>query len=182
MARHQDAAVGDRAVRADQVDRMDLERADGHRHDRPASARGTTARSPWNVSYDAVDAVDDPGLDRRDVERELERAPEPDRAALERRRLGRVNATRRAKLVATSMNIVAAVIVSSSMPVSVDEGLDRRAGLAPAVGQDVELGLELLVALGRVVDAEPDVGEDLAGLVVHGAGGARCGCSCPRGR
>ena len=27
--------------------------------------------------------------------------------------------------------------------------LDRRAGLAPAVGQDVELGLELLVALGR---------------------------------
>ena len=42
------------------------------------------------------------------------------------------------------MNIVAAVIVWSSMPIDVVDRLDRRSGLAPAVGQDVELGLELL--------------------------------------
>ena len=47
--------------------------------------------------------------------------------------------------------------------------LDRRPGLAPAVGHDVELGLELLVALRRVAGAA-DVGEDLAGPVVDDAG------------
>ncbi len=44
--------------------------------------------------------------------------------------------------------------------------LDGRSRLAPAVGQDVELGLELLVALGRVA-RRADIGEDLAGAVVH---------------
>ena len=43
--------------------------------------------------------------------------------------------------------------------------LDRRTRLAPAVGKDVELGLELLVALGRVA-GRADVGEDVAGPVV----------------
>ena len=77
------------------------------------------------------------------------------------------------KLVATSMSIVEAVRVLSSMPIEVVDRLDRRTRLAPAVGQDVELGLELLVALGRVAGAA-DVGEDLAGPVVDDRGRPRC--------
>ena len=72
-------------------------------------------------------------------------------------------------------------MVLSSMPVEVVERLERRSGLAPAVGQDVELGLELLVALGRVARAA-DVGEDLAGLVVDGRRRRRCGCCGRAGR
>ena len=53
-------------------------------------------------------------------------------------------------------------------PDRVVDRLDRRSGLAPAVGQDVELGLERRVA-GAGVAGRADVGEDLAGPVVdHG--------------
>ena len=66
-----------------------------------------------------VDPVDDAGLDRGDVERELERAAQPDRTALGAVGLRRVVGLGPdgAKLVTTSMNIVAAVIVWSSIPI-----------------------------------------------------------------
>ena len=66
------------------------------------------------------------------------------------------------------MNIVAAVMVPVVDAGHVVEGLEGRTGLSPAVGQDVELRLELLGRLGRVVVGRADVGHDLAGLPVHG--------------
>ena len=56
-------------------------------------------------------------------------------------------------------------------PDRVVDRLDRRSGLAPAVRQDVELGLELGVAGARVA-GRADVREDLAGPVVDHRGRA----------
>ena len=93
---------------------------------------------------EVVEAVDQPGLDRGDVQRELEGRAEADRAALEVVGLGRreppaevghdVHEHRRRghRPVVDADRVV--------------DRLDRRSGLAPAVGQDVELGLELRVA------------------------------------
>ena len=48
-ARHQHAAVGDRAVCAEQVDRMDLERPDAHRQDRHGRLRDRSGRIPGSA-------------------------------------------------------------------------------------------------------------------------------------
>ena len=79
--RHQLAAVGDRAVGADHVDRVDLDRADAHRRDRHRVREQWMPKS-FARSIEVVEAVHDPGLDRGDVQRELEGLPEADRAAL----------------------------------------------------------------------------------------------------
>ena len=76
------------AVRADHLDRMRPERADALGHDAGCPGQERRARSPWIRSYSWSMPFMMPGLDRGDVERELERAPETHRAALERRRPG----------------------------------------------------------------------------------------------
>ncbi len=119
-----------------------------------------------------VDAVEDAGLDRRDVERELEGAAHPDGAALGAVGLGRVEGAgaRRREVgddVHEHRRRGEGLVVD---PDRVDERLDRRPGLAPAVGQDVELRLELLPAVGRV-RGRAGIREDLARPVVDDARG-----------
>ena len=166
-ARHLHAAVGDRAVRAEQVDRVDLERADAHRQDRDRRCsdsvrpKSLVRSKTWSRPVMIVALM--AGMLSENWSAERSRTgPRSSLSAW-------VGMKPPPKLVVTSMNIVAAVSVLSSMPISVVDRLDRRPGLAPAVGQDVELGLELLVALGRVA-GRADVGQDLAGPVVDDRG------------
>ena len=67
---------------------------------------------------DAIDARVRERLDGRDVERELERVPHPQRSALQVVGVGRDVDRPPAKLVVTSMNMVAAVMVPALMPVT----------------------------------------------------------------
>ena len=147
---------------------MDLERPDAHRQDRGRGLEVGQAEV-LRPGEDVIEAGHDRRLDGRDVERELERGTEAHWAALELVGLDRGEAAtevggdvhehrrRRQGLVIDADGVV--------------DRLDRRAGLAPAVGKDVELGLELLAALGRVA-RRTHVGEDLTGPVVDHAG--RC--------
>jgi hypothetical protein len=163
LARHLDAAVGDRAVARDHVDRVRLERSDAHR----ANGHGRAWEDEPEVLgalEHVIEAHDQRRLDRRDVERELEGAAQADRATLELVGLGR-----RVAAAEVRDDVHEHRAGSQRLVVDADgvvDRLDRRPRLPPAVGQDVELGLELLGALRRIAGA-PDVGQDLARPVVE---------------
>ncbi len=141
--RHPLAAVGDRSVRADHVDRVDLDRADRHRHDRHR-LRDPVDTEVLGPVVEVVEAVHDPGLDRRDVEGELERRAEANGAALVMIRLGRDEPAAEVRRDVHEHRRGGHLLVVDADRVV--ERLDRRPGLPPAIRQDVELRLELLVA------------------------------------
>ncbi len=146
---------------------MHLERADPHRHHR---TRGLRVMDPelLGALEQVVEPGDDPGLDRGDVERELEGIAQADGSALELVGLGRHEAVAEVRRdVHEHRRSGQGLVIDADQVV---DRLDRRTRLAPAVGQDVELGLELPVALRRVARAA-DVGEDLARAVVDDARG-----------
>ena len=173
LAGHPHAAVGDRAVRRQHVDGVRLERADAHRGDR-CGARQVAQAEVLRPVERVLEALDDGRLDGRDVERELECAAQPDGTPFELVRLGRgVAAPEVGHDVHEHRARGQGLVIDAD---GVVDGLDRRAGLAPAGGQDVVLGLELLGALGRVAGAA-DVGEHLAGPVVQYRG--RCVVDVP---
>ena len=104
-------------------------------------------------------------LHRGDVEREPERLPDADGATLE--------------VVGIGGRVAAAEVRDDihehrggrdgarGNPARVDDGLERRAGLPPAVGEDVEPRLELAGRLRRRRVRGPDVGDKVARGVVH---------------
>jgi hypothetical protein len=111
-----------------------------------------------------IRAIDDGRLDRRDVQRELQRIPDPDRASLEVVGVGRRVAT--AEVGGAVHEHVAGgdrLVIDGD---DVVERLERRARLAVALGHHVELGLEPLVLRCRVVVRRSDLRDDLASLVV----------------
>ena len=103
-------------------------------------------------------------LDGRDVEREPEGVADANRAALQVVGIGRRVA------VAEVGDDVHEHRPGGDLPArdarAVDDRLERRAGLPPAVGEDVEPRLEPLGRLGRVGVGRADIGDDVAGLVV----------------
>ena len=177
VARHQQPAVRDRAVGADHVDRVDLDRPDALRDHRAGVGRVADAHLLGPLEL-VLETVDEARLDGRHVERELEGGAEPDGTALQAVRLRRPEG-----LLAAPREVGRGIdeqrrrghrlVVETDQVV---EGLDRRPGLAPAVLEDVELRLELVVA-GRRVRGGAAVREDLARPVVDDRPRPRYGCS-----
>ena len=170
--RHEDAAVRDHPVGADQVDRMDDERADALR-DHGLRAGRVMQAVRLRLRELVLDPVQHARLDRRDVERELERLPKTHGTALEVVGLCRVP-----RLGAAGREVGDDVhehgrrghppVVDAD---EVSQRLDRRARLAPAIREDIELRLEPTRAMRRV-GRRPAIGEDLAGAVIqHGSRG-----------
>ena len=162
-ARHLHAAVGDRAVARDHVDGVRLERADAHRQHR-RGPRPVLDPEVLVALEDVVEAADQRLLDGRNVERELERRAKADRAALEP-----VGLDRRELVPEVREDVHEHRGGGHGLVVDADrvvDRLDRRSGLAPAIGEHVELRLEALRTLGGVAGAS-GVGQDLAGPVIH---------------
>ena len=115
--RHQHAAVGDRAVGAEQVDRVDLDRADRLRDDRDGAGREVEPELLLAVEHEvepgSMPALIDGMLNENWRAERRRTGP-----ALEAVGLGRQERALPLlpKSVTTSMNIVAAVRVWSSMP------------------------------------------------------------------
>ena len=104
-------------------------------------------------------------LHGRDVEREAQGVAHPHGPALEVVRVGRrVAAAEVGDDVHEHRRRRDALVRDAR---GVDDRLERRARLAPAVGEDVEPGLELLRRLLGVRVGRPDVGDEVARLVVH---------------
>ena len=103
-------------------------------------------------------------LDGRDVEREPERVTDADGAALEVVGVGRRVAVAEVGHDVHEHRARRDLLARDAG--AVDDRLERRARLPPAVGEDVEPRLEPLGRLGRVRVGRPDVGDDVAGLVV----------------
>ncbi len=158
------AAVAKRPVRTDEVDRTslgDTERDGGARVLRLGLEGHPEVLRPCE---EVIRAVDDGRFDRRDVQRELQRIPDPDRTSLEVVGVGRRVAT--AEVGGAVHEHVARgdrLVIDGD---DVVERLERRARLAVALGHHVELGLEPLVLRCAVVVGGADLREDLAGLVV----------------
>src|SRR4029079_1776090 len=107
------------------------------------------------------------GLDRGDVERELEGRPQADRASFEVVGLGGGETTAEVRDdVHEQRRGGHASVLDADRVV---DRLDRRPRLAPAVGENVELRLELAVP-GRRVARRTGIREDLAGPVVDDGG------------
>ena len=143
---------------------MDFERPDGHRGDRDSAGREAEAEVLHPLEQ-VIEAVDQAGLDRGNVQRELERLTEANRAALELVGLGRDERLLAAEVgdhVHEHRGRVHRPIVNAG---DVVDRLDRRTRLAEAFGEDVVLGLELDVA-GAVVGRAAAIGKDLARAVV----------------
>ena len=173
------AAVGQRPVGGHEVDRAGL----GHaQRERQAGVGRLALEGHPEVlgpGEHVVRRVEGHRLDRRDVQRELEGVADADGTALEVVGVGR-------RVAAAEVGAdVHEHVAGGERPVvdadGVVERLERRARLAVALADDVVLGLELRAALARVVVGGPDVGDDLAGLVVDARRARRCGRSCPRG-
>ena len=162
---HADAAVGQRPVRTDEVDRAGL--GDAEREREAGIGRLALEGHPEVLGprEHVLGTVERHGLDGRDVERELQRVADPDRASLEVVGIGRRVAT-----TEVGRDVHQHVAGGERAVVDADgvvERLERRTRLAEALGHDVVLRLELRVVRRRVVVRRADVGHDLAGLVVH---------------
>ena len=142
---------------------MDLERAEGEGRARDDALREHEPELLGDVHH-VVGRVDDRRLDGRDVQGELERLAHPkwatlevvgvgwDVAAAEIRRDVHEHRRRGDRAVLEADDVV--------------DRLERGTGLAPPVGEHVELGLEQFRLGRRVVGRGADVGQDLAGPVV----------------
>ena len=163
-ARHQLARIGDSPVRTDLVDEVQLHGADGDR-----CAARVLRGLPHDTHLlgeveDLVGTLDDRGLDRRDVQRQLDRLAHPDRAALVQVGIGRgVTAPEVGHDVHEHRCRGGHVILD---PGQVADRLERRSRLAPAIGEHIELGLEFRPAGRGVVIGRADVGDDVPGAVV----------------
>ena len=139
---------------------------------RPAVGRRRWNSMPksWALLEDVLLADDAQRLDGRDVERELQRVADPQRAALLAVEVGRdVAAAEVGGHVHEHRGRRERALVDAG---GIGERLEGRARLTPARREDVELRLHLAADLAAlVVVGRADVGDDLAALVVEGREG-----------
>ncbi len=159
------AAVAERPVCADEVDRSCLGDAECERHARVGRGALEGHAEVLRPREEVVGLVEGGRLDGRDVERELERVADADRPPLEVVGIGR-------RVAAAEVGgAVHEHVAGREGPVvdadDVVERLERRARLAEALRDDVVLRLELGSGRRRVVARRADVRDDLAGLVVE---------------
>ncbi len=148
---------------------MDLERADGHRRARDRAGQELQPEL-LVLGEQVVHAVDVGRLDRRDVQRELQRVPHSHRTPFESIGVGR----RPAPLelghdVHEHRRRGHGVVVEAG---DVADGLDRGSRLAVAGEHHVVLGREVLVLDLQVVVGAAADREDLARAVVDHRTGA----------
>ena len=133
------AAVGERPVGRDQVDRPDL--LDAEREGQLGGPLALELHPEFlGLGVDVVGAVDAHRLDGRDVERELERVADADRTALEV-----VGVLRRVAATEVGADVHQHRAGGDRLVVDADrvvERLERRTGLAIALADDVVLRLE----------------------------------------